>query len=150
MHPHHAPFFRFLEITSALADLTPTQQVVLLKGELLHALERDGEGQTRCRALASELDRLKFYSATRNREHEIVCIELRRRLEQATGELASFQAEGERQVRTLRLEILAMEQQYQTLDEICRSLLLTIERAACFDTDAAVPNGPARETRMSA
>ena len=43
MHSHHAAFFAFREVTKSLVDLSEAQQVLILKFELLHALERIGE-----------------------------------------------------------------------------------------------------------
>jgi hypothetical protein len=50
----------------------------------------------------------------------------------------------------MRLEILSMDNQCQTLDEICRSLLLTIEQAACPEVATRTPTEPEREVRISA
>jgi hypothetical protein len=45
----------------------------------------------------------------------------------------------------MQLEVLSMEVQCATLDEVCRSLLLTIERAACSElAPQAEPKGKHR------
>jgi hypothetical protein len=48
----------------------------------------------------------------------------------------------------MRLEVLSMEAECLALDEVCRSLLVTIEQAAC--SELAAPGDRARKARVSA
>jgi hypothetical protein len=52
-------------------------------------------------------------------------------------DLAHSKADAQEEFRALRLEVLAMVDQRETLDEVCRSLLVTIEQAACSELGAA-------------
>jgi hypothetical protein len=100
--------------------------------------------------LEVELADLKTETLMRSREHQAFSAELHRQLTQRTHELASIKAEGQQQLHALRLEVLSMETQCQALDEICRSLLLTIEQAACADVATSAPTEPVHEARASA
>jgi hypothetical protein len=150
MHYHHAAFFEFREATKSLSELSEAQQVMTLKFELFHALERATDAQNRTRALEVELAELKTETSLRSQEHQAFSAELHRQLAQRTHELASTKADSQQQLRALRLEILSMETQCQSLDEICRSLLLTIEHAACPETATQAPTQPICEERASA
>jgi hypothetical protein len=141
MHPHHAPFFRFREITDSLPRLPERAQIFVLK------LEADRRGRTLQRAL----DRERDSPSTVSGEPDARSAELARQLEDTTRELESTQARSQRQVCALRLEILSMETQCQTLDTLCRSLLLTIEHAAESEAHAlSAPTASAGEHRVSA
>ena len=129
MHDHHAAFFEFREATKSLAELSEAQAIMILKFELFHALERAHAQQRRSRTLEAETDRLRAEIRARSQEHQALSADLYRQLTQKSRELQAARADSE-QLRAMRLEILSMETQCQTLDDICRSLLLTIEQAA--------------------
>jgi hypothetical protein len=135
MHHPNAAFLEFHELTRSLGDLSEAHQVMALKRSLLHALERAVQFQDRADMLEGEIDRLKAETSARAREHQAFSAELHRQLTEASRELATTKAEGQEQLRSLRLEVLSMEDQCHALDEICRSLLLTIEQAACSSGD---------------
>ncbi len=146
MHHPNAAFLEFHELTKSLGELSEAHQVMALKRSLLHALERAVHLQDRADTLEGWLDRVKADSAARAREHQAFSVELHRQLTEASRELATSKAEGQQQLRALRLEVLSMEDQCHALDEICRALLLTIEQAACSSSDARTP----QEVRVSA
>src|SRR5260221_10634546 len=129
MHPHHAALFAFREVTKSRVDHSEAQQVLILKFELLHALERANYFQDRSRALQGELAELKTETSMRAREHQAYAARMNRQLTDGAREQARTQADAQQQIRAMRLEILSMDNQCQALDEICRSLLLTIEQA---------------------
>jgi hypothetical protein len=146
MHPNHAAFLQFREVVHAAAPLSDAHQVLVLQIALLHALERANRSQRRSRVL--ELDRLRSRTAIRNEEPHLHHAELERQLAEVRRELAKSKADGQEQLRAMRLEVLAMELQCEELDEVCRSLLLTIERAACSELGAATE--PGRKAGVSA
>ena len=150
MHPNHAAFFQFREITRPIGQCSAEHQILTLKIELLHALERANDVQGRSCVVQLELDRLRADAVIRYQEQETRHAELQRRLIDTRRELARSKADGEEQLCALRLEILEREAQCQTLDEICRSLLLTIEQAACLELGPAAPTDPAAAARVSA
>jgi len=146
MHPNHAAFLEFREVVHAAAPLSETHQILVLQIALLHALERANRSQHRSRVLELELDRLR--TAIRHEEPHLHHAELERQLAEVRRELAKSKADGQERLRAMRLEVLAMELQCEELDEVCRSLLLTIERAACPELGAATE--PGRKAGVSA
>jgi hypothetical protein len=148
MHPNDAAFLQFREVLHAVAPLSDAHQILALKIELLHALERANRSQRRSRVLELDLDRLRSRTAIRRQEPHLHHAELERQLAEVRRELAKSKADGQEQLRAMRLEVLAMELQCETLDEVCRSLLLTIERAAC--SELAVATEPRRKAGVSA
>ena len=70
----------------------------------------------------------------RAREQQTFSAQIHRQLTEAIRELSSAKADAEEHVCAMRLEILSMETRCEVLDEICHSLLITIERAACPTT----------------
>jgi hypothetical protein len=150
MHAHHAAFFQFREITQSLTELSEAQQILRLKFELLRALERASDGQSRSRALEARIAELKAETQVRTQEHQAFAAEHHRQLREATRELARTQEEGAQKLTTMRMEILSIESQCEVLDDICRSLLRTIEEAASPELAADAPTEPARHARVSA
>jgi hypothetical protein len=150
MHSPHAAFFEFREATKDLGELSETQQIMTLKFELFHALERAQDHQNRTRSLQAELDELRAEASMRNREQQAFSAELHRQLTERSRELASVKADGQEQLHALRLEVLCMDRQCQALDQICRSLLVTIEQAACPDLATSAETEPAAEARKCA
>jgi hypothetical protein len=148
MDPNHAAFLQFREVVHAAAPLSDAHQFLVLQIELLHALERANRSQHRSRVLELELGRLRSRTAIRNEEPHLHHAELERQLAEVRRELAKSKADGQEQLRAMRLEVLAMELQCEELDEVCRSLLLTIERAACPELGAATE--PGRKAGVSA
>ena len=150
MHPNRAAFFQFREITRPIGQCSAEHQILTLKIELLHALERANDVQGRSCVVQLEFDRLRADAVIRYQEQETRHAELQRRLIDTRRELARSKADAEEQLRAVRLEVLEREFQCQTLDEICRSLLLTIEQAACLELAPAAPTDPAAAARVPA
>jgi hypothetical protein len=141
MHPNHAAFLQFREVLHAVAPLSDAHQILVLTIELLHALEHAHRSQRRSRALELELDRLQPRTAIRSGEPHVHHAELERRLAEVRRALARGQADGQEQLCAMRLEVLAMEVQCEVLDQVCGSLLLTMERAACSEQVVATEPG---------
>jgi flagellar biosynthesis/type III secretory pathway protein FliH len=127
MHPHHAAFLEYRVATSLLSDLPLGQQVVRLKWELLHALQRGSECQSRSRSLELDIDRLKAETEARAREHQAFSAQLHRELVAKARELALARAEGQEKLDAMHREVATMQAKCEALDELCKSLLLTLE-----------------------
>jgi hypothetical protein len=125
MHPNRSALLDLQRATQSLSGLSDREQIMALKLELFHALERANDHQTRCIALETRVDELV----------------------RTTRELSS---ENTKELRKLRLEILAAETQCDALDELCRSLLLTLESAVDRDADASGDSHPDGQARVSA
>jgi len=142
MHSNHAAFLHFRDVLRSVAPLPEGHQILVLEIELLHALGRASESERRARALGRELERLRTHgphAGHADLEHELA---------EARRELARSKADGQEQLRAMRLEVLSMEAECLALDEVCRSLLVTIEQAAC--SELAAPGDGARKARVSA
>ena len=131
MHPHHAAYFQFRDVLRSVTPLPEAHQILVLKIELLHALERASHSQRRSHILERELERLRARGPLGSGPPHVG--DLVRELAEARRELARSKAVGQERLRAMQLEVLSMEVQCATLDEVCRSLLLTIERAACSE-----------------
>ena len=90
--------------------------------------------------------------------HQILAlkVELFRALERADDsdrELAAARsalARSETEMRALRLEALDRAAEHDVLEEVCQSLLLTLEQAAALDLPATKPTEPGSRSRVSA
>ena len=143
MHAHHAAFFQFRDVLRSVTPLSEAHQILVLKIELLHALERASHSQRRSHILERELERLRARGPVASGPPHVG--DLERELAEARRELARSKAVGQERLRAMQLEVLSMEVQCATLDEVCRSLLLTIERAACSELVAQTePKGKHR------
>ncbi len=121
-------------------------RILVLKIELLHALERASHSERRSHILERELERLRARGPVGSGPPHVG--DLERELAEARRELARSKARGQERLRAMQLEVLSMEVQCATLDEVCRSLLLTIERAAC--SELAPQTEPKAKHRVSA
>jgi FtsZ-binding cell division protein ZapB len=147
MHPHHAAFLEYRVATSLISDLPAAKQVVRLKWELLHALQRVSESQSRSHLLELDIDRLKASVDARSREHQAFSAQLHRELVDKARELAEARAEGQEKLDAMHREVATMQAKCEALDELCRALLATVEE------DAESPRPPERkngELRVSA
>jgi hypothetical protein len=131
----HDAFDDFREITQSLMGLDAEGQVPFLKYELLQALERATELQGRSQDLEHQLEELQ------NR------IEADRPAAVAgrtASELAAVKARYEERLETVEGAYRAMKRRCVTLEEWCRSLLVTIEQAACREGagDVAIAEPP--------
>jgi hypothetical protein len=142
MHSNHAAFLHFRDVLRSVAPLPEGHQIPVLEIELLHALGRASESERRSRVLQRELERLRTdgpHACHADLEHQLA---------EARRELARSKADGQAQLRAMRLEVLSMEADCLALDEVCRSLLVTIEQAAC--SELAAPGDRAPKARVSA
>ncbi len=110
MHPNHVADRQFRESLHAVAAVAEGQRIVALQKELGRTLERAGQLERRGRVLERELRR-------------------------ARRQLARCKAGARHQRREMRIELLAAEARCWALEEICRSLVLTIEQAACSEVE---------------
>ena len=130
MHPPQVAFTDFHQIIQSLAGLTERQQVTTLKFELFQAIERANDFRDQCADFEQRAAELTAETAARTQEHNAFAARLNAELVQATRELAGARNEQEKRLRTLRLDLVAAETHCDALDEMCRSLLVTIEQAA--------------------
>jgi len=124
----HAPLADFRRITRRLGDLPAGEQTLLLELELFRALTRAAAAEDRTRDLEQKLD--EDWSAMDSLARQV------RDLAGAGRELGSVKSAYERELRTLQEAYAAVKERCTALEEYCRSLLLTIERAI-FTGDAA-------------
>jgi hypothetical protein len=115
-HPHHSAFFEFSEVCKTLAPLSERQQLLQLKYELFHALERAHDFQSRARTLETSAEAQNAFGR------------------HAQAELAATTREYEKKIRTTRLELVAAQTSGEVLEELCQDLLLTIQQAAERET----------------
>jgi hypothetical protein len=148
MHPNLVALFHLRQVLRSVDGLPEARRIVVLEIELLHALKRASHSQRRNQLLERELEQLHARTPVRRHESHAHDAELERQLREARRELAKSKAVGQEQLRAMRLEVLAMELQCETLEELCRSLLLTIEHAACSELGAATE--PGRKAGVSA
>ncbi len=153
MAPLRAAFLQFRHVTHALAELSEHQQVMALKFALFRAFERAHDFESRGRTAEVELAELKAKTAARDELHDAFNRHLHAELVQATQALAHAQAEYEKELRTVSRELLSSSHRCETLDELCRSLLLTLEQAAdehAAETAIAAAVEPVGRARVSA
>jgi chromosome segregation ATPase len=118
----HAPLADFRRITRRLGDLPAGEQTLLLELELFRALTRAAAAEDRTQDLEQKLD--EDWSAMDALAGQV------RELASAGRELGSVKSAYEQELRILQEAYAGVKQQCRALEESCRSLLLTIERAA--------------------
>jgi hypothetical protein len=128
MTPLRAAFAHFREVTQALAELSEHQQVMALKFALFRAFERVHDAQYRGRSVEAELAELKAKTALRDEVHDAFAQHLHEELVHATRALA--QDDYEKELHAVSVELLSKTGQCEALDQLCRSLVVTLERAA--------------------
>jgi hypothetical protein len=148
MHPQPAAFFQFRDVLRSITPLPEAHRILVLKVELLHALERASHSERRSHMLERELERLRARGPAESGPPHLARGALERELADARRDLARSKVRGQERLRAMQLQVLSMEVQCATLDEVCRSLLLTIERAAC--SELAPPTEPKGKHRVSA
>lgn len=145
MHPSHSVFFQFWQVIRSLVGLSEAQQLLVLKRELLRALERAHDVQRRSRSVELDLERLKSLGAYSTRELRARFAELHLRLVDAERGRPSAKADRRRLLQATRLELLETVVHCQALDATCRVLLRRMDW-----TDPAGGIEPLRESRVSA
>ena len=137
MHAHHAAFFKFREVTQSLSPLPVRQQILSLEYELFHALERAHDVERRARDLETHGEKLRTESVEREKEQDAFARTLHTDLLQATRALTGAKIEHDEETRKLRLSLASVKAQRDALDELCQSLVRTIEQAA--EAEPSVP-----------
>jgi chromosome segregation ATPase len=127
----HAPLADFRRITRRLGDLPAGEQTLVLEVELFRALTRAAAAEDRALDLEQKVD--EDWSALDTLARQVGD------LASAGRELGSVNIAYERELRILREAYAALKQQCGALEESCRSLLLTIERAALTGDAADLP-----------
>ncbi len=130
-----APRVSYHEVIRSLAGLPEREQLTTLKIELFHAIGRAHEGLSRECAMEQELTRLRAECVMRSQEHSAFAAWLDAEFAQAKRALERVCDDRERRLRALCVELAAAETQCDTLDSICRSLLLTLEHAAVDEAE---------------
>ncbi len=128
----HAPLADFRRITRRLRELPRGEQTLVLELELFEALKRAAEAESRTRELEQTLDDDWYAMDAFARQYHDLCAS-------AGGELDSVKSACERQLRIQQEAYAELKLRCRALDECCRSLLLTIERAAIAGDAADLP-----------
>jgi hypothetical protein len=136
MDATHSAFFLYREATKHLRSLSERQQVLTLKFELFHALQRGNDLQDRARALEIRVAQLEAPPSVREAALDAFARQLHADLVLKSGELDAAQRDREKETRQLRLALRAAETHCELLDELCHGLVATIERAAEDDAVA--------------
>jgi hypothetical protein len=130
MDATHSAFSQYSEATKHLPQLSQRQQILTLKFELFHALQRGNDLQDRARDLEIRVAQLEAPASEREAMLDAFAKQLHADLAKKSGELEGAQREREKETRDLRLALRASETLCELLDELCHALLATIERAA--------------------
>jgi hypothetical protein len=137
----HSAMHLYREATKHLRVLSERQQILTLKFELFHALQRGNDFQDRSRALEIRIARLEAA------ERETVLDEFARKLhadlQDKTMELENAQREHDKEARDLRLALQDSSLRCVLLDELCGDLVATLERAAADHMVTEVAESPA-------
>jgi predicted nucleic acid-binding Zn-ribbon protein len=136
MHPDRSALLDLQQATQSLSGLSDREQVMTLKHELVHAIERSSDFQSRSVALEIRVAELEAQVHALDDAQDTLVRNLR--------------IEHAKEIRKLRLERLATDVQCDALDELCRSLLLTIERAIDGDVEERDGSDGEDQPRVSA
>jgi predicted nucleic acid-binding Zn-ribbon protein len=136
MHHDRSALLDLQRATQSLSGLSDREQIMTLKHELFHAIERSSDFQSRCIALEMRVAELEA--------------QIRAQAGAEDALLRQLRVEHTTELRKLRLERFAVEVQCDALDELCRSLLLTIERAVDGDVDESGDSDRGSQPRVSA
>ena len=113
-----------------LRELSADSQILVLEFELFQAMKRAVDADDRCGRLERKLSNARAQTD--------VYIERVRELSvRAAGNRASIKSFYEKELRVLQEAYAAVKQRCRDLDDLCRSLLLTIDKAACEDLPTA-------------
>jgi hypothetical protein len=122
-------FTDFRNVIEGLGDLSAGSRILALEFELFQAMKRAVDADDRCGRLERKLDDARIRADVYAERVRELCV-------RAAGDRASIKAFYERELRLLQEAYAAVKQRCRTLDDVCRSLLLTIETAACEDLPA--------------
>jgi hypothetical protein len=130
MDPPHSAFAQYRVATQHLPNLSERQQILTLKFELFHALQRGNDFQDRARALEIRIAQLEIPASEREAMLDAFARKLHADLARMAGELEGAQNTHAKETRRLRLALVAAETHCDLLDELCTDLVATIEKAA--------------------
>ena len=150
MHPYRSALLNLRQATESLPELSLPQQILTLKLELFHALNRVCEVHDRNIALEERVAELEGALNTKEGIDDAFARELHAELVAKTLELSSARTEHARELDKLLLERAAMQTELGALDALCHSLILTIESAIDSDSDASGPADAGHQQRVSA
>jgi hypothetical protein len=150
MHPHRSALLDLQQATKSLSELSLPQQILTLKLELFHALNRASDLHDRNIELQTSVAELEALLSKNDGIEDAFARELHADLVARTLELSTVRAEHSRELSKLRLERSAMRTELDALDSLCHSLILTIENAIDSDADASGPADANEEPRVSA
>jgi hypothetical protein len=125
MDDAHDAFLEFRRSLKALAHLAAPEQFHALKHAFLRALYRATDFRDRADALEHELARVRAERNARAWEYEKHTGNLRRLVQERAAEIAFA-----------RGDIASLEARNRSLEELCRSLVRTIECAMVEQTDS--------------
>jgi hypothetical protein len=129
-------FAEFRNVTEGLRDLSAGSRILALEFELFQAMKRAVDADDRCGWLLRKLDEARIRA-------DVYAQRVRELSERAVRDRASIQAAYDRELRLLQEAYAAVKQRCRALDDLCRSLLLTLERAACEDLPPGVKRASA-------
>jgi hypothetical protein len=144
----HSALSQYRHATQHLHLLSERQQVLTLKFELFHALQRGNDMQDRARNLEARVAQLESPATEREAMLDAFAQQLHAELAVKSDELDAAQRDRDKETRQLRLAICAAETHCELLDELCQGLVATIERAAEEDA-ASRPDEAAPEQAAS-
>jgi hypothetical protein len=130
MDTTHSALFQYRQATKHLPQLSERQQILTLKFELFHALQRGNDLQDRARCLESRVTQLEVPVSEREAVLDAFAKKLHTDLAQKAGELDAAGREHDKETRQLRLALRAAETHCELLDELCHDLVATLEKAA--------------------
>ncbi|HEV3189335.1 MAG TPA: hypothetical protein VGY54_02500 [Polyangiaceae bacterium] len=137
MHAPHPAFSDFHQVINSLEGLSERQQITTLKFELFHALQRANDYQSCCSELEQRIAELRSESAERVQQED--AIRRNAELVDASSELARVKSDHAKRLWAIRLELVTAQSHCDALEEMCRSLLLTVEQAARSVAEADAP-----------
>ena len=114
----------FRTAIEGLSEHSAHGQIVALNCELLRACVRAAESQERSLTLERRLDAARADAEVRAFEQQAMA-------ERSMRERDAMKSDYEERLRVLRSAHADMRDRCASLEELCRSLLITLEQAAC-------------------
>jgi uncharacterized coiled-coil protein SlyX len=130
MDAPHSAFAQYRAATRHLPKLSERQQILTLKFELFHALQRGNDFQDRARTLEARIAQLEAPATEREAMLDAFARTLHDDLTRKAEELEATESKHQKETCKLRLALVAAETHCDLLDELCHDLVATIEKAA--------------------
>jgi hypothetical protein len=127
--------------TQRLAGLSPEAYTRALERELFETLRGRAELRERNRVLQAEVHRLEAAAVAQTREHRAFAARTQRQLNHAACTQAACTVDGQQLLRAAQRELEFAQRRCLRLEQLCRLLLATLERAAESEPRAAAPAG---------